>query len=194
MGPVDEVLALFAARGDDHFGEAIDQRRHAVQCALAAQARGAADALVAACLLHDIGHLLSDRLDDPEVDLAAVDDHHEVVGARWIAPRFGAAVARPVALHVVAKRWRCTVDAPYRATLSDASRASLEAQGGLLDPAAVVRFERSPGFADAVLLRECDEAAKDPSGPPGDLLPFVALLGRMATGAGGQTSGPPQTR
>lgn len=180
VDPVDEVVELFGALGDHHYGEAVDQRRHAVQCALAARAQGAAGTLVAACLLHDIGHLVADVHRAKGTDLWRDDDHHEAVGARWIAPRFGPAVARPVALHVLAKRWRCTVDPQYLDDLSETSRATLMAQGGLLDPETTARFEQSPGFHDAVLLRQWDEAAKDPDGSPGDLVPFLPLLVDLA--------------
>jgi phosphonate degradation associated HDIG domain protein len=180
MGAADEVVALFDARGAEHHGEVVDQTSHALQCAAEAQRRGAHDALVAACLLHDIGHLLAAEADGPRADLASDDDHHEAVGARWLARRFGPSVARPVALHVVAKRWRCTTDPAYHDALSAASQATLVAQGGLLDAEEVARFERAPGFADAVVLRECDEAAKEPGRATPDLASFVPLLERLA--------------
>ena len=59
MGPVDDVLALFATRGHEHHGEVVDQRRHALQCASLARESGADDRLVAAALLHDVGHLVT---------------------------------------------------------------------------------------------------------------------------------------
>ncbi len=114
---VREVLDLFGRRGDGTYGEAVDQRRHALQCADRAVATGAPDALVAAALLHDIGHLLSGP-DVPGVDRTTEDDRHEAVGARFLAPRFGPDVSRPVALHVMAKRYRCTVDPDYYGGLS----------------------------------------------------------------------------
>jgi len=180
MGAVDEVVALFDARGHEHHGEAVDQRRHALQCAESAAADGADDHLVAAALLHDIGHLVSVVEVGHRGDLSTDDDHHEAVGGRWLALRFGPAVARPVALHVVAKRYRCTVDPTYRASLSPTSTATLEAQGGLLDHAAVVRFESQPGHIDALRLRTWDEAAKDPDRRTEALDAFLPLLVRLA--------------
>jgi predicted HD phosphohydrolase len=186
VGPVDEVVALFAQRGGEYHGEVVDQRRHALQCATQARAAGASDQLVAAALLHDVGHLVAPDLPDGRPDLAGDDDHHEALGARWVAARFGPAVAQPVALHVLAKRYRCTVDPEYLATLSPASVRSQEAQGGLLDPAAVTRFEAHPGSADALVLRQWDDEAKDPDKETDGIKAFLAVLERLAP------AGPPQ--
>ncbi len=180
MSAADEVVALFEAKGDGFYGEAIDQRSHALQCAAEAQAQGADDSLVVACLLHDIGHFLVEDTTGQRADLSLVDDRHEAAGSRWLAPRFGSKVANPVALHVVAKRWRCTVDPGYHASLSGASQATLVAQGGLLGADEVRRFEQSPGFEHAVLLRDCDEAAKDPGRSTGRLDDYVTLMERLA--------------
>jgi len=143
--PVDDVLELFAMKGDECYGEAISQRHHALQCAVVVQEAGSADELVAAALLHDIGHLVADREFGARSDMSLEDDRHEAVGARWVARRFGPQVARPIALHVVAKRYRCTVDPLYYDALSPTSKATLQAQGGRLAPDAVRRFEADPG-------------------------------------------------
>ncbi len=180
MGPADQVLALFSSRGHEHHGEVIDQQSHALQSAVLAQAVGADDALVVAALLHDIGHLVAAAGHGPRSDRSIDDDHHEAVGARWVAPRFGPIVARPIALHVVAKRYRCTVDPAYFDTLSPTSIETLQAQGGLLDTEAVARFEAHRGHADALALRGWDEAAKDPHVTTVGLDEFRALLQRVA--------------
>lgn len=168
--PVDDVFKLFARGGDGHFGEVVDQRRHALQSGTLARSAGAPDHLVTAALLHDVGHLLSDTGDTP----ATRDDRHEAVGAGWLAPRFGARVAGPVALHVLAKRYRCAVDLSYFEALSPASIDSLRLQGRPLDAADVARFSSHPGLDHALLLREWDEAAKDPDA---DTEPFEAFRG-----------------
>jgi predicted HD phosphohydrolase len=191
MTVADEVMALFEAKGDEYYGEAVDQRSHALQCAAEAQARGAHDSVVVACLLHDIGHFLVEDATVQREDLSLVDDRHEAAGSRWLAPRFGPAVANPVALHVVAKRWRCTVDPRHHASLSGASQATLVAQGGLLGADEVRRFEQSPGFEHAVLVRDCDEAAKEPGRSTGRLDDYVALMERLAVTA--ITSGYPNS-
>jgi gamma-butyrobetaine dioxygenase len=179
VGPVDEVAALFAQRGGEFHGEVVDQRRHALQCATLARASGADDQLVAAALLHDVGHLVATDVPDGPSDLAVDDDHHEAVGARWVAERFGPGVAQPVALHVVAKRYLCATDPGYMAALSPASLLSQQAQGGLLDPAAVARFEAHPGSTDALALRKWDEEAKDPDKETEGIEAFLTVLERL---------------
>ncbi len=189
MGAAQDVADLFAERGDEHHGERIDQRRHALQCATLAVADGADGYLVAAALLHDIGHLVASGTDGTRGDPAVDDDHHEAVGARWVAARFGPSVARPVALHVVAKRYRCTVDPAYVAALSPTSVATLRAQGGPLDAEEATRFAAHPGAADALRLRDWDEAAKDPDRTTAGIDAFTSLLERLASPPG-WTPGP----
>ncbi len=178
-GSADEVLALFERRGDRHYGEDVTQTEHALQAAALARASGAPDHLVGAALLHDVGHLL----DGAGGEDADGDDHHEVVGARVLSAIFGPDVARPVALHVVAKRWRCAVEAEYLDSLSDASRRSLDRQGGPLDPAAVARFAASPGFDDAIALRRWDDEAKVVGAARGRLEDHALLLASLAGAA-----------
>ncbi len=157
---IDELFALYEAKGAEEYGERITQLEHGLQCAALAVQAGAPDALVAAALFHDVGHLVADLQGTERFDLAVDDDDHEAIGARVLSPIFGPTVAQPVALHVTAKRWRCTVEPSYHDTLSEASKATLQAQGGLLDPEACERFARHPGHDDAVLLRSFDDEGK----------------------------------
>ena len=186
LASVDDVLALYARRGDEHYGEDVTQTSHALQAAALAVAEGAPDALVAAALLHDVGHLLAPPRPPgwrDDVD----DDDHEAVGARALAPLFGPVVAGPVSLHVTAKRWRCAVEPAYLAALSPTSAATLRAQGGPLDGDERERFEHHPRFAAAVLVRRWDDAAKDPSAPGGTMEPYDALLRRVAGAVGDES-------
>jgi predicted HD phosphohydrolase len=159
---LDEVIELFVTKGLDPYGEDVTQLEHACQSAALAIERELDDALVAACLLHDLGHLMTVPPDGAGVDLELEDDHHESLGARVLARLFGPQVAGPVALHVTAKRWRCATDPGYHATLSSASKATLVAQGGPLDDEAARRFEQHSSFEAAVALRSIDDEAKVP--------------------------------
>src|SRR5262245_38387505 len=104
----DEVLALFRQRGGSQYGgEAVTQLEHARQAATFAEREGAAPALIAAALVHDVGHLLHELPDDaPD---RGVDDRHETLAAAWLAQRFRPATVAPVAMHVAAKRYLCAV-------------------------------------------------------------------------------------
>src|SRR5579863_7304412 len=157
---IDELFELYETLGDRSYGESITQNEHALQCAALARDAGASDALIVAALFHDVGHLALDVQGDPGYDLARDDDDHEARGARILAPLFGARVAQPVALHVTAKRWRCTREPDYLDRLSTASRATLIAQGGLLSDEECQRFEGHPGFDDALALRTWDDTGK----------------------------------
>lgn len=176
---VGEVVALLVARGGEHHGETVDQRAHALQCAGLARADGAPDHVVAAALLHDIGHLVASSVGGARSDLSVDDDRHEAVGARWVGHRFGPEVARAVALHVAAKRYRCTIDPAYVASLSPTSVATLVAQGGLLSDEQVARFAEHPGREDALRLRSWDEEAKVPGRATAGLDEFLPTLTRL---------------
>jgi predicted HD phosphohydrolase len=177
---LEALLDLYDRFGDRCYGERVTQTSHALQCAARAAADGAAAPLVAAALLHDVGHLLVAE----GSDVTATDDRHEATGARVLAAILGRDVARPVSLHVAAKRWRCAVDPDYLARLSDASRASLARQGGPFEPAACRRFASHPGFRDAVALRGWDDDGKAPDQPTGSVRDHAPLLARLAARRG----------
>ncbi len=105
---VDELFELYDTLGERNYGESITQSEHALQSAALARDAGASDALMVAALFHDVGHLALDVQGESESELSSHDDDHEARGARILARLFGPRVAQPVALHVTAKRWRCT--------------------------------------------------------------------------------------
>jgi phosphonate degradation associated HDIG domain protein len=156
---IDSIGALFAGPGRAQYGgEAVSQREHALQAAWMASRDGASDALVLACLLHDLGHLLFDRHD--HLLESGIDDCHEKRILPLLQSLFPAAVWGPVGLHVQAKRYLCHVDPHYLAELSPASRASLVLQGGTMDAAEAQRFIALPHAHDALCLRHYDDCAK----------------------------------
>ena len=160
MDCVDRILNLFEKRGAEaYLGEPVSQQEHAVQAAWLAVQDGAPDTLIAAALLHDIGHLLGGD-DDPAE--RGIDGYHENAGRAWLAREFGPAVTEPIRLHVAAKRYLCAVEPPYFATLSEASVRSLALQGGPFSDAEVRNFEENPFHRDAVRLRRWDDQAKIP--------------------------------
>lgn len=178
---VDEVLDLYRRWGADHYDEALSQLDHAVQTAALAVADGAADELVVAALLHDVGHLLELEARDGRGELPTEDLDHESVGARYLAGLFGPGVTGPIALHVRAKRYRCAVDPAYLDGLSDGSRRSLALQGGPANAAEVASFESNPGFRDAVRLRGWDDGGKVDGLVVSDLEHYRPLLERLAS-------------
>ncbi|MDE2051447.1 MAG: HD domain-containing protein [Gammaproteobacteria bacterium] len=159
MSVIDEVFSLYAARGSAaYFGEAVSMTEHGLQAAHFAELEGAREIVVAAALLHDIGHLIATVPDD--IAEWTVDARHEATGARWLSKWFGDEVAEPVRLHVRAKRYLCTVDATYFSQLSPASILTLKLQGGPMPADEVASFEAESGYRDAIVVRRCDDRGK----------------------------------
>jgi len=158
---IDEVLDLLERYGAERYDEEIFQLAHGEQTAALARAAGASDALVAAALLHDVGHLLEIAARQGARD-RTTDHRHEARGSAWLSTLFRPAVTAPIALHVRAKRYLCAVDPGYLAVLSPGSVASLERQGGPMDATEVAAFEANPEWEDAVALRRWDDDAKVP--------------------------------
>jgi phosphonate degradation associated HDIG domain protein len=158
---IQEIADLFARRGAEMYaGEPVTQSEHALQAALLAEQSSADAELITAALLHDVGHLLHEL--DENCAEEGIDDKHESLGAEWLAQHFPAGVVEPVRLHVAAKRYLCAVNEEYYAGLSDASRLSLQLQGGPFTTTQARKFEEHPSFAAAIKLRRWDEAAKIP--------------------------------
>lgn len=160
MSVVDEIFALYARRGGATYGEGVTQSEHALQAAWLAEREGASPELIAAALLHDIGHLLHDFAED--IADQGVDTQHESLASAWLSQHFGPAVTEPVRLHVAAKRYLCAVEPGYFDALSQASKLSLKLQGGPMSSYEVGTFRSEPHWQEAVRLRRWDEAAKQP--------------------------------
>jgi phosphonate degradation associated HDIG domain protein len=178
VDPVQTILELFQARGSSEYGgEAVTQEEHALQAAACAMADGADDALVAAALLHDIGHLLHDLPDDAPDD--GVDDHHENSGGAFVEAHFGPEVCEPVRLHVAAKRYLTAVEPDYMAKLSEPSVTSLMLQGGPMSEEEQATFRSNPHWQAALRLRRYDEEAKIPGAKTPTVADFTDLLRRL---------------
>jgi len=173
-----DVLELFDKHGAEGYGEAVTQLEHALQCAVLAQRANASDALVAAALLHDIGHFLSGAAPeqcDPDIK-------HELVGAQFLSGLFGPEVTEPVAQHVMAKRYQCTTCPGYHDKLSPASKRSLVQQGGFLSADEVSLFTANPYFKEALQLRAWDDSGKVDDMQLPALESFTPLLERLLKG------------
>lgn len=175
------IAHLLETKAEGRYGlHDLTQRQHALQSAWLAERQGCPAALIAASLLHDIGHLVHDLGDDPAA--AGVDDRHEERGHAFLAAWFGPEVTEPVRLHVAAKRCLCATEPGYAGRLAPDSVLSLSLQGGPMSAAEVAAFRALPQAEAALRLRRFDEAAKvkDLRTPPvAHFLPHVArCLGR----------------
>jgi gamma-butyrobetaine dioxygenase len=170
--PIEVLAELFgSAGGQAYLGEAVSLATHMFQAGMLAERDGAPDCLVAAALLHDVGHIVGQRSQD-------LDMQHEVSGAEWLSQWFPEAVTEPVRLHVAAKRYLCATEPAYAARLSAASQLSLVLQGGPMSAEEVQRFESMPHASEAVKVRRWDEAAKDAGAETPGFEHFRVLLMR----------------
>ena len=173
--PLIDLLSLFDRHGDRHYGEAVSQLDHALQCAACAADDKAPDSLVAAALLHDVGHLLeADKIEEgaPPTE----DFQHELVAADMLSRLFGPEVVQPISLHVAAKRYLCAVEPGYLDGLSAASRHSLHLQGGPFTADQARQFEALPHWRDAVRLRRYDDEGKRVGADCPPMTSYTSLL------------------
>lgn len=174
MLTLPRIESLFASHGTAYYGgEAISQTAHALQCAQLAEQAGEPEPLIVAALLHDVGHLML-------AESSTTDMRHQEAAADALAEVFDAAVTEPIRLHVAAKRYLCTVDAGYFATLSPASVHSLALQGGPYDAAQAATFAADPHAHAAVRLRRYDDLAKVVDLPTPSLAHYLDIAARCA--------------
>ncbi|MEU8511362.1 phosphonate degradation HD-domain oxygenase [Kitasatospora sp. NPDC048722] len=175
---LDAIAELFAGEGaGEYLGEAVTMAEHMLQAAAAAEAAGAAPQLVAAALLHDVGHFQG-ALRGRDL-MQGQDSRHGDSGADWLAQWFGPEVTEPVRLHVAAKRYLCAVEPGYRERLSEASEYTLMVQGGPMDDAQAAAFAALPGAADAVAVRRWDDQAKAAGAAAPDFEHYRTLLASL---------------
>jgi phosphonate degradation associated HDIG domain protein len=171
---VDEIFELFAGFGSGRYGEDISIGGHMLQSAMLAQSLEAPGNVVVAALLHDIGYFLHSHGEASITD--GRDSEHEALGAAWLSQAFNEDVTAPIALHVQAKRYLCAVEPDYFERLSNTSRLSLAAQGGVMSEGEAAAFAKKPAFEAAVILRRCDDHGKDASMQTQNIERFRGLL------------------
>ena len=173
---IAEIFDLLQNRADASYGLAgLTQRQHALQSAMFAESDRLPSAMIAAALMHDIGHLIHQLGDYPAA--AGIDDRHEDAGNRYLVRWFPPEVTEPIRLHVAAKRYLCATEPGYFGKLSADSVLSLSLQGGTMSQPEVDAFRLLPHWREAVQLRRYDEAAKEKdleTPPVTHFLPHVA--------------------
>ncbi|MEO6546364.1 MAG: phosphonate degradation HD-domain oxygenase [Ferruginibacter sp.] len=157
----DEVLSLYQRFGDnDYIGEPVSQIEHMCQCAQLAEAAAYDQEIILAAFLHDIGHLLEHVMPAGQMDGFGVNDH-EKLGAEYLRQKgFSEKVAMLVASHVPAKRYLTNRQPEYFNQLSEASKRTLEFQGGVMTDEQADEFEKDELHPLYIQLRRWDEQAK----------------------------------
>ena len=179
---------IFVRRGGERYlGEAVTLAEHMLQGATIAERNGEPEEIVAAALLHDIGHIVGQSgafsMSDTE------DRFHEKAGARLLEPFFPSVVVDCCRFHVAAKRYLCATDPDYFDTLSEASVHSLKLQGGPMNAEEAAEFETQPHFREIVAVRFLDDAGKQPGMATPAFDHFAPMLRRMVDARHGDASG-----
>jgi phosphonate degradation associated HDIG domain protein len=173
------IAGLFAGEGAaGYLGEPVTQAAHMLQAGALAELAGAPPELVAAALLHDVGHFTGTATGQDL--MRGIDNRHGEQGAAWLGQWFGPRVTQPVRLHVAAKRYLCAIEPDYLSRLSAASLYTLGVQGGPLRPDEIRAFEASPYASAACQVRRWDDQAKDPDATVPALEHFAPLLAALA--------------
>ncbi|MGJ7518730.1 phosphonate degradation HD-domain oxygenase [Pseudomonas baetica] len=165
---VAKVFALYEHFGNaDYIGEPVSQIEHMSQAAQCAMAEGFDDEVVLAAFFHDIGHIC-DKGAENMGGFGVVS--HERLGADYLrSAGFSERMARLVEYHVQAKRYLTLREPGYYERLSEASRRTLEYQGGVMSDAEADAFEQDPLCEVSLRMRQWDELAKEMHVPVMDL-------------------------
>lgn len=171
------ILSLYHQFGDDDYiGEPVSQLEHMDQCATLAKMEGYDDEVVLAAFFHDIGHFCEHIMPVEHMDGFGIVDH-EKLGADFLRQQgFSERMASLVENHVQAKRYLTWRYPEYFEKLSEASRKTLEFQGGRMSKVEAMKFEADPLFDLHIKLRRWDEAAKEMNQPLNNLEDYRLLM------------------
>jgi 2-amino-1-hydroxyethylphosphonate dioxygenase (glycine-forming) len=173
---VNKVFALYEKYGDeDYIGEPVSQLEHMSQAAALAEKEGYDDEVILAAFFHDIGHLCAEAGEVESMDgMGNVD--HEKLGADYLLERgFSERMAALVQGHVIAKRYLTYKYSDYYNKLSQASKTTLEFQGGVMTSDEAAEFELNPDAELIVRLRYWDDMAKEPNVPVNNIEHLKAI-------------------
>jgi phosphonate degradation associated HDIG domain protein len=173
----DEIMGLYEGYGGaEYAGEKVSQLEHMVQAAQLAEEQGFDDEVILAAFLHDIGHISEAASADNGMEGFGIKDHEEL-GAEFLREKgFSKKIVRLVESHVEAKRYLTVKDPAYYAQLSEASKKTLEFQGGPMTREEAEAFEQYPLFPLIIQMRKWDEQAKIENKPLPDLKHFRQMI------------------
>jgi 2-amino-1-hydroxyethylphosphonate dioxygenase (glycine-forming) len=159
---INEIFSLYEKFGnEDYIGEPVSQIEHMSQSAQLAIEGGYDDEVVLAAFFHDIGHICVMKGEENNMGGFGAKSH-EKIGADFLREKgFPERVAKLVENHVQAKRYLTYKFPAYYNNLSEASKKTLEFQGGVMKPEEAEVFEKDPLFDASIQMRKWDELAKE---------------------------------
>ena len=153
---VDLLFDFIKEEGKTNYDESVTQLQHSLQTASLARTEDGRRHIVIASLLHDIGHLFIEENDAKKIK----DFNHEIIASNFLKDFFSEEITESIRLHVLAKRYLCSIDNSYYESLSKASKNSFQVQGGALNKEEINELENNKYFKDAVRLRKWDDRGK----------------------------------
>ncbi len=173
MQVIDKIISNFINSKSLYIGEKVTISEHMIQTAMLAEKAKCDDNLICSSLLHDYGHFILENPD--ELVKLNVDGQHENIGYEYLKSFFKKEIVEPIKYHVLAKRYLAR-EKKYFDLLSEASKISLELQGGVLNQEECNKFEKQEYFKPSILLRKFDEAAKKTGVKMKDINDYKNLL------------------
>jgi len=156
---VTDIIKLYETKGNTYYDKNITQLEHSLQITEIAIKNNETEEFQLTCFLHDIGHLLLDEHNENS-EFLTKDKYHETIGYKYLTNKFKNTISRPILLHVLAKRYLCTIDTNYYNNLSEPSKKSFHLQGGLLDNYRINILDKNEFFMYAVRLRKYEDLSK----------------------------------
>lgn len=167
---LDTIFNLYQHYGhNDYIGEPVSQIEHMSQTAEMAIKEDFDDEVILAAFFHDIGHIcVAKRAENTMAEFGI--KNHESIGAAFLKSMgFSAKITDLIESHVPAKRYLTFTDPDYYENLSEASKKTLEFQGGTMTKEEAFQFEAAPFLKERIRLRQWDELAKEKNIPILDL-------------------------
>jgi phosphonate degradation associated HDIG domain protein len=157
----NEIFELYELFGNnDYIGEPVSQLEHMCQAAQLAEQEGYDNEVILAAFLHDVGHLLPVHDESESMNGYGTIDHEKIGAYHLVKLGFSEKLCSLIASHVNAKRYLTFKYPDYYNKLSEASKQTLEFQGGIMTSGEAADFENDRFFSLYVKMRQWDEAAK----------------------------------
>jgi phosphonate degradation associated HDIG domain protein len=159
---LSEIFSLYEKYGgEEYHGEPVSQLEHMSQSAVLAINAKYDDEVILAAFFHDIGHICVQKNKENVMGELGIRSH-EKIGADYLREKgFPEKIAKLVENHVQAKRYLTFINPHYYQALSEASKQTLEIQGGVMIQAEAAAFEEDTLFELSILMRQWDEQANE---------------------------------